>query len=233
MGEVSGRGVTLAYGSHIALRDADFTFAPGTVTALVGPNGSGKSTLLNAIAGLAPLRSGTLTVGSPCAYVLQTTAANEVLPVTVREVVTMGRFAERGLLRRLRPRDHAAVDHAMERMEVSDLADRHLRELSGGQRQRVLVAQGLAQQAGILLLDEPLTGLDLVSRRRILDAIAAERTAGRTVVLSTHDLDDADTADQALLLANRIIATGPPADVLTDPNLRTAYGARLLPAGRP
>lgn len=211
--EVEGQGVTLAYGERVALLDADLAFAPGTVTALVGPYGSGKSTLLHAIAGLVGLRSGTLSVSRgrrACAYVLQATAENEVLPITVREAVTMGRFARRGLLGRLRGQDRAAVEEAMERLEVADLADRHLRELSGGQRQGVIVAQGLAQGAEVLLLDEAVTGLDLVSRGHILEVVAAERDAGRTVVLSTHDLDDAELADQVLLLAGRVIAAGPP-----------------------
>jgi manganese transport system ATP-binding protein len=230
--------LTLAYGTRIALRDADVAFAPGTATALVGPNGSGKSTLLSAIAGLVAVREGTLTVDgrTPVAarrrigYVLQATPADEVLPVTVREIVTMGRFAGRGLFGRLGAGDRRTVDRAMRRLEIADLAERHLRELSGGQRQRVLMAQGLAQEADVLLLDEPLTGLDLVSRERILEAVAQERDAGRTVVLSTHDLDDAEVADHVVLLAGRVVADGPPDLVLTEANLREAYGGRLLAA---
>jgi len=236
---IEGRAVVLGYGARVALRGVDLALPAGTVAALVGPNGSGKSTLLGAIAGLVPLRAGTLTVGgrSPArgrrqvATVLQSTAAEEVLPVTVREVVTMGRFAGRGLLGRLGADDRRAVAAAMARLEIEDLAERHLRELSGGQRQRVLVAQGLAQEARVLLLDEPVTGLDLVSRARILSVVDEERAAGRTVVLSTHDLDDAELADQVLLLAGRVVAAGPPAEVLTEANLREAYGGRLLRSG--
>jgi manganese transport system ATP-binding protein len=233
---VEGRGVVLGYGARAALRDVDLAVPAGTTTALVGPNGSGKSTLLGAIAGLVPLRAGTLTVGgrppaaarTRVAYVLQTGSADEVLPVTVREVVSMARFAGRGLLGRLRAEDRRAVADALDRLEITDLADRHLRELSGGQRQRVLVAQGLAQAADVLLLDEPVTGLDLVSRQRILRVVDEERAAGRAVVLSTHDLDDAELADHVVLLAGRVVAAGPPAAVLTEANLREAYGGRLL-----
>ena len=147
---------------------------------------------------------------------LQTTDVDRTLPVTVRETVTMARYALRGRFGRLRAADRAAVDAALERMDVADLAGRQLHELSGGQRQRVLVAQGLAQQADLLLLDEPVTGLDVVSRELILEAVAAERAAGRTVVVSTHDLDDARRADVVMLLANRVVAFGPPDEVLTD-----------------
>jgi ABC-type Mn2+/Zn2+ transport system ATPase subunit len=233
-----GRGLTIVYGRHVALQGVDITLPAASVTALVGPNGSGKSTLLNAMAGLVAPAAGTLDVlGAPApaprrqvAYVFQTTASNQQLPVTVREVVAMGRFAERGLFGRLREHDRQAVRQAMERLEVADLADRHMRELSGGQRQRVLVAQGLAQAADVLLLDEPVTGLDLVSRHRILDAVQQERAAGRTVVLSTHDLEDAELADHVLLLAGRLVAQGSPDQVLTAKNLRAAYGGRLLRA---
>jgi manganese transport system ATP-binding protein len=155
------------------------------------------------------------------------------LPLSVREVVTMGRYASRGLFGRLGPGDRVAVDHALERLDIADLARRQLGALSGGQRQRVFVAQGLAQQADVLLLDEPVTGLDLVTQDRILDVVAEERDAGRAVILSTHDLAEASRADQLVLLAGRIVATGTPTEVLTEANLTAAYGGRMvrLPGG--
>jgi ABC-type Mn2+/Zn2+ transport system ATPase subunit len=236
---VQGTGLTLAHGAAVAVREADFTFRPGEVTALVGPNGSGKSSLLTAVAGLLAPVAGTLTVGGrppadvrrQVASVFQATPADALLPVTVREVVAMARFGGLGLLRRPTAADRAAVADAMQRLEVDRMADRHLGELSGGERQRVLVAQGLAQGAAILLLDEPLTGLDLVSRARIMAALDGERDAGRTVVHATHDLDDAEQADHVLLLAGRVVAAGPPAQALTDVNLRAAYGGRMLHTG--
>jgi ABC-type Mn2+/Zn2+ transport system ATPase subunit len=120
------------------------------------------------------------------------------------------------------------VRAAMERMEVTELARRRLEELSGGQRQRVFVAQGLAQEADVLLLDEPVTGLDLVSQSLITAAVAAERARGCTVVVTTHSLGEASEADQMLLLAGRVVASGPPSEVITGANLRAAYGARVL-----
>lgn len=231
-----GVGVTLVRGSHVALSASDLTVPTGAVTALIGPNGSGKSTLLHAVAGLLPTRNGTLTVFGRAAedartevrYVPQVTTVNERLPVTVAEVVAMARYASRGMFGRLGRADRSAVAECLERLQITDLARRHLRELSGGQRQRVAVAQGLAQEGELLLLDEPLTGLDLPSAARILEVVAEERAAGRTVVLSTHDLAEAGAADHVLLLGGRIIAAGPPGDVLTASLLTTAYGGSLL-----
>jgi manganese transport system ATP-binding protein len=143
----------------------------------------------------------------------------------------MARYPHRGALGRFRAADREAVGRAMARMDVADLAGRQLHHLSGGQRQRVLVAHGLAQEADLLLLDEPVTGLDVTSRRRIEEVMDAEVAAGRTVVVSTHDLADARRADLVLLLANRLVAAGPPDDVLTDAHLAAAYGGRLVRLG--
>jgi manganese transport system ATP-binding protein len=221
------------YGPHLALGAATFAIPSGAITALIGPNGSGKSTLLSGIAGLAAPVSGEIVVNgvdgpAKVAFVLQTTKVNESLPITVREVVTMGRYPNRSLLGRLTDTDRQAVDAAMERMDLSDLATRHLSELSGGQRQRVFVAQGLAQDHDILLLDEPLTGLDLPSAMAIDAVIHEEQSAGNTIVMSTHDLAEAQVADHVMLLANRVVASGRPSEVLTGTNLKEAYGPSLL-----
>lgn len=230
---VAATDLLLAYGTRLALTGATFEIPTGVVVALIGPNGSGKSSLLRAVAGLLEPRSGVLDVPArrsrgAVAIVLQTTEVDRSLPITVRETVTMARYAVRGPFGRLRADDRAAVQEALEALEVADLAGRQLHELSGGQRQRVLVAQGLAQQSDLLLLDEPVTGLDVVSRELILGVIERERAAGRTVLVTTHDLDDARRADLVMLLANRVVAFGPPEEVLTDEPLRAAYGGRVL-----
>ena len=225
--------LTLAYGEHVAVSGATFDLPAARVTAVIGPNGSGKTTLLRAMSGLERPRGGHLEVlGHPVgadhaavAHVMQSESVNDAVPVTVLEAVRMGRYAIRGMLGRLRPEDHEAVADAIDRMEVGDLAHRHLRELSGGQRQRVFVAQGLAQQADLLLLDEPVTGLDLVSQERIDRAIADEVASGRTVVLTTHDVGTAARADHVLLLATHVVAGGAPETVLTEDHLGHAYGA--------
>jgi len=228
---VVAEDLIVGHGNRIAIARSNFVIPAGTVTALIGPNGSGKSTLLNAIAGLQAPFSGRITVAAGAgriAYVLQATKVNEILPITVREVVTMGRYATSGPWRRLNRDDRQAVADAMSRMGVADLADRHLGELSGGQRQRVFVAQGLAQEHDLLLLDEPLTGLDLVSAQAIDQVIHDEPAEGCTLVMTTHDLAEAGMADYVILLAGRVVAAGPPDHVLSVEHLTAAYGSSLL-----
>jgi ABC-type Mn2+/Zn2+ transport system ATPase subunit len=230
-------GVAVARGHTTVLTVDHLELRPG-VTAVVGPNGSGKSTLLHAISGLLS-STGTVSVFGRrpvesrrrVAYVLQTQHASEHLLVTAREVVAMARAADRGAFAPLRRADRAIVDEAMHRLEIAELGRRHLAEMSGGQRQRVFVAQGLAQRADILLLDEPVAGLDLVSSQNIRRVIAEERAAGRTIVVATHDLDEAARADHVVLLNGEVIAAGAPAAVLTPENLRIAYGGRVLELG--
>lgn len=224
--------LTVAYGARTALEGVDTAALPGTSVAVIGPNGSGKSTLLAAIAGLARPTRGRVDRGdASVAIVLQGTVIDRHLPISVRDTIAMARYAERGLIGRFRASDRDAIHSAMQRLDVVDLASRPLHELSGGQRQRVLVAQGLAQQADILLLDEPVTGLDLASRQNILDAVEAERAAGRIVLMATHDLADAKACDQVLLIATRMLAAGTPEEVLTATNLREAFGGRLVDLG--
>ncbi len=231
---VRAEDLVLGYGSTVALAESSFVIPRGKVTAVIGPNGSGKSTVLNAVAGLLEPISGVLEVPARragahrIAYVLQTTKVNEALPITVREVVTMGRYAGVGGLRRLSKADRQAVDSAMGRTGVDGFEGRHLHELSGGQRQRVFVAQGLAQGHELLLLDEPLTGIDLPTAQAIDEVIHDELTRGCTVVLTTHDLSEARVADNVLLLSGRVVGSGPPDVVLTADHLTTAYGPTLL-----
>jgi manganese transport system ATP-binding protein len=234
----TGVGTEVAIDGNLALATSSFQLPLGAVTAVIGPNGSGKSTLLNLLAGLLRPMAGTLEVlGSSSgdsthqiAYVLQATTVNETLPISVREVVTMGRYATRGLVGRLSSDDREAVQNAMDALGIADLARRSLHQLSGGQRQRVFVAQGLAQDHRLLLLDEPLMGLDLVSSAAIERVIIDERTAGRTVVLTTHDVSQALAADWAVLMAGRVIAFGPPLETLSPENLALAYGIKVVQA---
>lgn len=231
---VEAKDLVLAHGDHVAIASSSLQLKAGTVVACIGPNGSGKSTLLDAITGLLRPRSGWVRVlgaapgRSEVAYVFQTTETPAHLPLTVREVVTMGRYRRAGLVGRIGASGRAAVQRAMERTDVVDLAERQLLELSGGQRQRALVAQGLAAEAELLVLDEPMTGLDVVSRQRVLDVMSEERAQGRTVVFSTHDLGEAAAADQIVLLAGRVVAAGTPEQVLTADHLGEAYRGRLV-----
>lgn len=234
---VTAKGIVVAYDEKIAIDVSTFTIPAGAVTAVIGPNGSGKSTLLNAIAGLIELRSGTIEVPARrdgfqrVAYVLQTTKVNDSLPISVGEVVSMGRFAGKGWFERLGPTDRAAISSAMERTGITELQGEHMQRLSGGQKQRVFVAQGLAQDHELLLLDEPLSGIDITAAHAIDKVIHDEIKKGCTVVLTTHDLSEAKIADHVVLLAGRVIAAGPPEDVLSAENLTAAYGPSLLHIG--
>jgi iron complex transport system ATP-binding protein len=220
----------LGYGDRVVFDRSSFEIPYGKITALIGPNGSGKSTLLNCLAGLIEPMGGTLHTAEDktrVAYVMQSTKVSDALPISVREVVTMGRYAA-GAFRRLTETDRAAVDDAMDRLGIGHLADRHLSKLSGGQRQRAFVAQGLAQDHDILLLDEPLTGIDMTTATAIDKIIHEEVENGCAVVVATHDLTEAEVADHVILLSGRVVASGPPVEVLTTENLRAAYGAALL-----
>lgn len=229
-------GLELSHGAALAVAASDFEIPSGQLTCLIGPNGSGKSTLLGAMAGLYPPRSGTITVlGSDpndvrrrVAMVLQSTKVNEALPVSVAEVVAMGRYANLGTFGRRRAADRKAVREALDRLALGPLAHRRLPELSGGQRQRVFVAQGLAQDHDLLLLDEPLTGLDLISAAAIDSAIDDEISTGKTVVITSHDLSQATAAGHVLVLGGRVVASGPPAKTLTPSILEAAYGTRVM-----
>lgn len=231
---VEATDIVLAYGQTVAIDRSTFIIPTGSVTAVIGPNGAGKSTILNGIAGLMEPVSGSLEVPAidgdrrRIAYVLQSTKVNDALPITVREVITMGRYSSTGLYRRLTDGDRVAVDEAMARMGISDLAGKHLQDLSGGQRQRVFVAQGLTQEHDVLLLDEPLTGIDLPTAQAIDEVIHDETGRGCTVVMTTHDLSEARFADHVLLVSGRVVAFGAPDEVLTAQNLTDAYGPSLL-----
>lgn len=215
------------YGSRRALRDVDLVVPCGSSVAVVGPNGSGKSTLLAAVAGAVRAHAGSVWVDDPRpALVLQATEVDESLPITVRETVSLARYTHLGLFRRFRTVDHDAVERAMDRLAISDLADRQLHDLSGGQRQRTLVAQGLAQESRLLLLDEPSSSLDARSRHIIRAIIDDEVANGRTLVLATHDLDDAAACDRVLLLDTTPIAYGTPSSALSEHHLRSAFGDR-------
>ncbi len=228
------RRLTVSYGSRPVLWDVDATFPSGALSAIVGPNGAGKSTLLKAALGLIPTDAGqALIQGRPVrasrdrvAYVPQRDAVDWDFPITVREVVEMGRYAQTGWVRRVRRSDRTLVEECLQRVGMGSYMSRQIGQLSGGQRQRVFIARALAQQAAVMVMDEPFAGVDARTEADILGLLGDLRDEGRSVIVVHHDLGTVRAAfDWVLLLNVRAVAAGPVADVLTPETLRRAYGA--------
>jgi ABC-type Mn2+/Zn2+ transport system ATPase subunit len=234
-------GLSVGHDGAAVVDGLSLRLEPGETLAVLGTNGSGKSTLVATVVGLLRPLAGAVEVlggppgGSPSrvAYLGQTHVNGFVLPLRTEDVVAMGRFAARGLLGRMRADDRRLVREAMERMGVAHLAGSPLGTLSGGQQQRVHIAQALAWRADLLVLDEPTSGLDVAGRELLEAALAAERARGAAVVVCTHDIADALTAERALLLARRVVACGPPGEVLVREALMETFGLVLaeLPGG--
>lgn len=236
------RRLTVSYGRAPALWDVDATFPEGSLAAVVGPNGAGKSTLLRAALGLIPADAGhSLVDGQPArtalervAYVPQREEVDWDFPINVREVVEMGRYRRVGWLRRISRADRNVVAESIERVGMSPYAERQIGQLSGGQRQRVFIARALAQQARLLVLDEPFAGIDTRTEASILDLLVQLRDGGRTIVVVHHDIETVRARfDWALLLNVRAVSCGPVADALAPEHVRRAYGAPLGPGGPP
>jgi len=235
MNVLEAQGLAVGYGGRAVVGGIDLALGSGQSLALVGTNGSGKSTLLRTIVGLLPAVGGDVRVlgdapgSAPArvAYFGQFHPMAPVLPLRAVDVVRMGCYARRGLFGRLKAEDHELVRDAMARVDITDLAGVPLRSLSGGQRQRVHLAQVLAHAADLLVLDEPTAGLDAGSRERYLQLVAGERARGAAVITATHDIGEALTCDQSLLLAGRVLAAGAPRDVLTPDRLLDAFGIAL------
>ena len=221
-------GACAHFGATTALAPSSFELVRGTTVALVGANGSGKTTLLSLLAGLLEPDDGTVERDGTVALVAQHRHHHRWMPLSVDEVLRMGRYQARGLLGRLTADDRGLIDDAAHQLEVEHLRHRPFGDLSGGQQQRVLVAQALASDPAVLLLDEPITGLDLPSQLRILEVITTAATAGRTVVYSTHHLAEARRADRVMLLSGCVLADGAPGDVLVPTLLAEAFGGRLI-----
>lgn len=235
---IRARAVKVSYGSTVALDGLTVDVAPGQVTGLVGMNGAGKSTFFNAIMGAVPLEEGSISVdgvdpGSArkqglVSYVPQSESVDWSFPVSVRDVVMMGRYGQMGWLRRPRAADIAAVNDALNRTELTEFADRQIGQLSGGQRKRVFVARGIAQGAQVLLLDEPFAGVDKRTESTITSLLKELAHEGRTVLVSTHDLAALPRlAHDTVLLFRHVIAQGAPAEVLTPANLARAFGMTI------
>jgi ABC-type Mn2+/Zn2+ transport system ATPase subunit len=229
--------LAVGYGHRAVVKDISLELPAGQALALVGTNGSGKSTLLKTLAGLLPVVAGAAElVGGPpgrnprrVAYLGQFHRTSLILPLRAEDVVRMGRYPVHGLLGRMGERDRVLVGEALERMGITGLKDSPLGLLSGGQQQRVYLAQALAQQAEVLLLDEPTGGLDATGRELFSRALRAERERGTAVVTATHDIREAEECDRVLLLARRVVACGPPGEALSPANLLATFGVVIRP----
>jgi len=224
------RGASVDYGPQRALEAVDLTLNPGESLALVGPNGSGKTTLLRLIAGLVEPSHGVVSVPSNAVfgYVSQHASQPQWLPLSARDVIQMGRYGDRGLIGRLKADDRQIIAGVAEHLELDGVLGRSYGDLSGGQRQRVRIAQALAMRPNILVMDEPITGLDLPTQQIILDLIESQTEIGTLVLLTTHHLDEARHCKRVLLMAGRVVADGAPSEVLTTRNLRSTFGERVL-----
>lgn len=240
--------LSVHYDGAVALDAVSFALGPGQVCGLIGVNGSGKSTLFKCLMGLVTPQQGSVTIYGRTsavarkeklvAYVPQSEDVDWNFPVSIGDVVMMGRYAHMGPSRRPSRTDRAAVEEALDRVGLSPLRERQIGELSGGQRKRAFVARSIAQDARLLLLDEPFAGVDKASEATLVALLRELRDEGRTVLVSTHDLAGIpQLCDRAILLQHRILAEGAPADVLTSENLARAFGnagvAAVSPSANP
>ncbi len=230
--------VTVDYSGNIALRDAHLQVLAGSICGLIGVNGSGKSTLFKAIMGFLPPTSGHVFVDDlpvkqaqkqgRIAYVPQTEEIDFNFPVSVWDVVLMGRYGFMNFLRIPSAKDKEIAARALRQVQLWDFRDRQIGELSGGQKKRVFLARALAQEADIMLLDEPFTGVDAGTQATIIDLLRDQRRHGATVLISTHDLASVETFCDHVALVNRtVLAYGPTAEVFTPENIDKAFGGLL------
>lgn len=233
------RHVTVTYrNGHTALRDASFDTPQGSITALVGINGSGKSTLFKSIMGLLRLGRGEIHIlglsvqeamrRNLVAYVPQSEEVDWNFPVLVEDVVMMGRYGHMGFMRIPRRTDRDAVEQALQRVGMLELRTRQIGELSGGQKKRVFLARALAQDARVILLDEPFTGVDVKTEDAIIGLLRTLRDEGRVMLVSTHNLGSVpEFCDRTVLVKGTVLACGPTAEIFTRTNLERTFGGVL------
>jgi ABC-type Mn2+/Zn2+ transport system ATPase subunit len=226
---IEATGLSAGYDGTPAISGVEFSLSAGQTLALLGPNGGGKTTLLRALLGeLRPIE-GTLQVGARCGTVPQTERSRLDYPVSALDVATMGTLLRLPWWRRPGRREREAARSALERVGLGALAEATFGRLSGGQRQRVLIARALVQDAGVLLLDEPFSGLDRPSAEGLEALIEELAGEGRAIVIATHDLEQARSCDLVLCINKSQIACGQPEHVLGDlAVLEATYGGAIV-----
>jgi ABC-type Mn2+/Zn2+ transport system ATPase subunit len=235
---IQARNLDVAYDRRLVLEDVTFSVPRGAMVGIVGPNGGGKSTLLKAVLGLVPKARGTVEIlGRPVdrrarrlvGYVPQREDVDWNFPVSAFDVVMMGRVPSMKLLRRSTSRDKELTWEALRTVGMEKYADTRIGEFSGGQQQRIFLARALAQEAEVLLLDEPVSGVDAPSQHEIFDLLRSLKEAGKTMIVTTHDLSCvAERFDLALLLNKRVVAFGRPEEVFTSELLNETYQSHLM-----
>jgi ABC-type Mn2+/Zn2+ transport system ATPase subunit len=236
-GDLELRELWAGYDGGWALEDVTLTLPGGRLVGVIGPNGSGKSTLLRAVLGLVPHRRGTVTLGgipvdqrrSDVAYVPQRELIDWSFPISASQVVMMGRYPRIGPVRAASSADREAVAGALERVGMGNLAHRQIGALSGGQQQRVFLARALVQGASVLLLDEPMTGVDRGTEEAITTLMRELRDGGATILHATHDLEGAaDVSDLLCFVNGRIVAFGSPEATFTPETLHATFGGEVM-----
>lgn len=230
---LSTQHVTVNYDRTPVLWDINLSIPPGQLVGIVGPNGAGKTTLIKAVLDLVPSLSGKVTffgeslrqVRSRVAYVPQRETVDWDFPITVRDLVLMGRYGKLGLFRWPRKADYAAVDHYLSLVDMAEYRDRQISQLSGGQQQRVFLARALLQEADIYFMDEPFAGIDLGTEKTLVQIMCQLRDKGKTVFVVHHDLNTVESYFDWLIMLNmRLVASGPVKEVFTPDTLNATYG---------
>lgn len=229
--------LTVFYREMLALDHISVSVNAGRITGIIGPNGSGKSTFLKGILGITPIKEGRISFfgngfekfRSKIAYVPQRESIDWDFPITVEEVVEMGRITPKKWWARTTSADKEIVKETLRKVQLTDFSTRQIGQLSGGQQQRVFLARALAQEAELIIMDEPFVGIDMASQEAILTIVRKLRDAGKTIVIVHHDLSIvAQYFDDVILLNKKLIASGSKEDVLTPENIEQAYGMTFL-----
>ena len=237
---ITVENISVTYSNaNLALYDASCYVQPGTITGLVGPNGGGKSTLFKTIMGFIKPNLGRVHIDGLSvkmaqkrqlmAYVPQADDVDWNFPVSVADVVMMGRYGYMNMLRIPSREDRRQVADSLERVGMSDFRHRQIGELSGGQKKRAFLARAMAQNSRVILLDEPFTGVDVKTEKRIVNLLLQLRDDGHTILISTHDLASISTfCDRTILLNRTVLAEGTTADTFTADNLAMTFGGLPL-----
>lgn len=225
--------LSVNYGKVPALWDVSLTIPTGVVVGIIGPNGAGKSTLIKTSLNLISPVSGVIKffglslpqARQRIAYVPQRESVDWDFPITVRDLVLMGRYGKLGLFRRPRKADYAAVNEYLEKMGISQFSNRQISQLSGGQQQRVFLARALIQEADLYLMDEPFVGVDVATRTIIMSLLHQLKNEGKTVFVVHHELDSVEANFDWLIMLNvRLVAYGPTKETFTPEKLQACYG---------